>query len=55
MVRRWPRSERPAARKFLEDAGEQTMIQKGPALRDYINRENEAMRAIAQSLKLVPQ
>jgi tripartite-type tricarboxylate transporter receptor subunit TctC len=45
----------PAARKFLEDAGEQVEIRKGAALRDYIVREYEAMGAVAKSLKLAPQ
>lgn len=45
----------PAARKFLEDAGEQVAIRKGAALRDSINREYEAMRTVAKSLKLSPQ
>jgi tripartite-type tricarboxylate transporter receptor subunit TctC len=45
----------PAARKFLEDAGEQVEIRKGAALRDYILREYEAMGAVAKSLKLAPQ
>jgi len=44
-----------AARKFLEDAGEEVAILKGAALRNYINREFEAMGAIAKSLKLSPQ
>ena len=44
-----------AARKFLEDAGEQVAIQKGAALRDYITREFEAMGVVAKSLKLSPQ
>jgi tripartite-type tricarboxylate transporter receptor subunit TctC len=45
----------PAARKFLEDAGEQVAIKKGAALRDYIAREYEAMAVLAKSLKLTPQ
>jgi len=45
----------PAARKFLEDAGEQVEIRKGKALRDYIDREYAAMATVAKSLKLDPQ
>lgn len=45
----------PAARKFLEDAGEQVAIKKGAALREYIQREYEAMGVLARSLKLAPQ
>jgi len=44
-----------ASRKFLEDAGEQVLVRKGPALRDYINREYEAMGAVAKSLNLTPK
>ena len=43
-----------AARKFLEDAGEQVMIKKGPALRKAIDAEYEAMGVVARSLKLTP-
>jgi tripartite-type tricarboxylate transporter receptor subunit TctC len=45
----------PPARKFLEDAGEQVAIKKGAQLREYIDREYEAMGALAKSLKLAPQ
>jgi tripartite-type tricarboxylate transporter receptor subunit TctC len=45
----------PAARKFLEDAGEQTQIRKGAALRRYIDAEYEAMGRIAKALNLSPQ
>jgi tripartite-type tricarboxylate transporter receptor subunit TctC len=44
----------PAARKFLEDAGEQVAIKKGAALRKAIDAEYEAMGAVAKSLKLSP-
>jgi len=44
-----------AARKFLEDAGEQTEIRKGAALRQYIDTEYEAMGRIAKALNLSPQ
>jgi tripartite-type tricarboxylate transporter receptor subunit TctC len=44
----------PAARKFLEDAGEQVAIRKGAALRRAIDAEYEAMGVVARSLKLAP-
>ena len=44
-----------AARKFLEDAGEQTEIRKGAALRTYIDNEYEAMGKVAKALNLTPQ
>ncbi len=44
----------PASRKFLQDAGEQVVIRKGAELRDYIDREYEAMRLTARALKLTP-
>ena len=43
-----------AARKFLDDAGEQVLIKKGPALRKAIDDEFAAMQAVAKSLKLSP-
>jgi tripartite-type tricarboxylate transporter receptor subunit TctC len=43
-----------AARKFLDDAGEQVLIRKGPALRKAIDDEYAAMQAVAKSLKLNP-
>jgi tripartite-type tricarboxylate transporter receptor subunit TctC len=45
----------PASRKFLEDAGEEVLIKKGPALRESINREYEALGKVAKSLNLSPQ
>jgi tripartite-type tricarboxylate transporter receptor subunit TctC len=45
----------PAARKFLEDAGEQTAIRKGAELRRYIDAEYEAMGKLAKALNLAPQ
>ena len=45
----------PAKKKFLEDAGEQLLIRKGPELRQYIDREYEALGKLAQALKLTPQ
>jgi len=45
----------PTARKFLEDAGEQTEIRKGAALRTYIDNEYEAMAKVAKALNLTPQ
>jgi tripartite-type tricarboxylate transporter receptor subunit TctC len=45
----------PAARKFLEDAGEQTAIRKGAELRRYIDTEYAAMGRIARALNLTPQ
>ena len=44
-----------AARKFLEDAGEQTSIKKGATLKRYIDDEYEAMGKLARALKLAPQ
>lgn len=44
-----------AAKKFLEDAGEQTAIKKGAALKRYIDDEYEAMGRLAKALKLAPQ
>jgi len=45
----------PAARKFLQDAGEQTATVQGAALRSYIDHEYDAMGTIAKSLNLAPQ
>jgi len=44
-----------AAKKFLEDAGEQTAIRKGAALRSYIDNEYDAMAKVAKALNLAPQ
>ena len=45
----------PAAKKFLEDAGEQVAIKKGAALRRYIDAEYEVMGKLAKALNLTPQ
>ena len=45
----------PASRKFLEDAGEEVLIRKGPALRESIDREYDALGKVAKSLNLSPQ
>ena len=45
----------PATRKFLEDAGEQLLIRKGPALRQYIDKEYDALGKLAKALNLTPQ
>jgi tripartite-type tricarboxylate transporter receptor subunit TctC len=45
----------PASKKFLEDAGEQVVIKKGAALRDYIDKEYAAIGAAASALNLKPQ
>jgi tripartite-type tricarboxylate transporter receptor subunit TctC len=45
----------PASKKFLEDAGEQTAIKKGAALKRYIEAEYEAMGRLAKALNLAPQ
>jgi len=45
----------PAAKKFLEDAGEQVAIKKGAALRQYIDTEYAAMGVLAKALNLTPQ
>ena len=45
----------PASKKFLEDAGEQTAIKKGPALKRYIETEYDAMAKLAKALNLAPQ
>jgi tripartite-type tricarboxylate transporter receptor subunit TctC len=45
----------PAAKKFLEDAGEQVAIKKGAALRQYIDTEYAAMGVLAKALNLAPQ
>lgn len=45
----------PAARKFLEDAGEQVTIRKGAELRRYIDDEYAAMTRLAKALNLAPQ
>jgi tripartite-type tricarboxylate transporter receptor subunit TctC len=45
----------PAAKKFLEDAGEQVAIKKGAALRRYIDAEYEVMGKVAKALNLSPQ
>jgi tripartite-type tricarboxylate transporter receptor subunit TctC len=44
-----------ATRKFLDDAGEQLLIRKGPALRQYIDNEYEALGKLAKALNLTPQ
>lgn len=45
----------PAAKRFLEEAGEQTEIKKGAALRRYIDTEYDAMGKMAKALNLSPQ
>jgi tripartite-type tricarboxylate transporter receptor subunit TctC len=45
----------PATRKFLDDAGEQLVIRKGAALRQYIDKEYEALGRLAKALNLSPQ
>jgi tripartite-type tricarboxylate transporter receptor subunit TctC len=45
----------PATRKFLDDAGEQLLIRKGVALRQYIDREYEALGKLTKALNLTPQ
>jgi putative tricarboxylic transport membrane protein len=45
----------PASRKFLEDAGEQVLVRKGPALRERIDREYEALGRLVRDLNLKPQ
>ena len=45
----------PATRKFLDDAGEQLLIRKGPALRQYIDKEYDALGKLAKALNLAPQ
>jgi tripartite-type tricarboxylate transporter receptor subunit TctC len=45
----------PATRKFLDDAGEQLLIRKGPELRKYIDNEYDALGKLAKALKLTPQ
>jgi len=40
---------------FLDDAGEQLLIRKGPALRQYIDKEYEALGKLAKALNLAPQ
>jgi len=45
----------PATRKFLDDAGEQLLIRKGAALRQYIDKEYEALGKLAKALNLSPQ
>ncbi|MDQ6917204.1 MAG: tripartite tricarboxylate transporter substrate binding protein [Pseudomonadota bacterium] len=44
-----------ATRKFLDDAGEQLLIRKGAALRQYIDREYAALGALVKALNLSPQ
>lgn len=43
-----------AARKFLDNAGEQVLIRKGPELRKAIDTEYAAMAAVAKALNLSP-
>ena len=45
----------PATRKFLDDAGEQLLIRKGAALRQYIDKEYDALGKLAKALNLSPQ
>jgi len=45
----------PATKKFLDDAGEQLLIRKGPALRQYIDKEYDALGKLAKALNLSPQ
>jgi tripartite-type tricarboxylate transporter receptor subunit TctC len=45
----------PATRKFLDDAGEQLLIRKGPELRQYIDKEYEALGKLIKALNLAPQ
>jgi tripartite-type tricarboxylate transporter receptor subunit TctC len=44
-----------AVHKFLDDAGEQLLIRKGPELRRYIDREYDALGKLAKALNLTPQ
>jgi tripartite-type tricarboxylate transporter receptor subunit TctC len=44
-----------ATRKFLDDAGEQLLIRKGAALRQYIDREYDALGKLVKDLNLAPQ
>ena len=48
-------ANQPATRKFLDDAGEQLLIRKGPALRQYIDKEYEALGKLIKTLNLTPQ
>jgi tripartite-type tricarboxylate transporter receptor subunit TctC len=48
-------ANQPATRKFLDDAGEQLLIRKGPALRQYIDKEYEALGKLIKALNLTPQ
>jgi tripartite-type tricarboxylate transporter receptor subunit TctC len=48
-------ANQPATRKFLDDAGEQLLIRKGPALRQYIDKEYEALGRLTKALNLTPQ
>lgn len=45
----------PATRKFVEEAGEDVVIIKGPALRKRIDDEYAALGKLAKSLNLKPQ
>jgi tripartite-type tricarboxylate transporter receptor subunit TctC len=45
----------PATKKFLDDAGEQLLIRKGPELRRYIDKEYDAIGKLAKALNLAPQ
>jgi hypothetical protein len=49
------RKDHAPTEQFLEDAGEEVLIKKGPALRESINREYEALGKVAKSLHLSPQ
>jgi tripartite-type tricarboxylate transporter receptor subunit TctC len=48
-------ANQPATRKFLDDAGEQLLIRKGAALRQYIDKEYEALGKLTKELNLTPQ
>src|SRR5204863_9819184 len=45
----------PATRKFLDDAGGQLLIREGPALRQYIGKEYDALGKLAKAVNLAPQ
>ncbi|CAN5128703.1 tripartite tricarboxylate transporter substrate binding protein [soil metagenome] len=48
-------AQQPAVRKFAQEAGEEIVIRKGPELQKMIDKEFEALGAVAKSLNIQPQ
>lgn len=45
----------PATKKFLEDSGEVLLVRRGPALRQFIDKEYAAFAKVTQTLGMTPK